>query len=398
MKILQVNCVYGKGSTGKIVLDLHREIQNRGMESVICYGRGAKVSEPGVYKTCGELYAKTNHLVSRITGILYGGCFFSTNRLLCRIRKEAPDVVHLHCINGYFVNIYRLIRWLKRHHIKTVLTLHAEFMHTGNCSHALDCEKWLTGCRSCPRVKAATKSLFFDRTHASWERMRRAFDGFTELTVASVSPWLMQRAKQSPILREHRHITILNGVDTSVFFPRKTDHLRKKHSLEGKKVIFHVTAEFSSAANHIKGGRFVLELAERMKQENVVFLVAAGTREAGLSFPQNVIFLGNISDQSLLAEYYSLADVTLVTSRRETFSMPVAESLCCGTPVVGFEAGGPEGIALREGSSFVPYEDLRALESSLVSTLKQKPEGLWNTAAQMYDKIKLAERYIAIYE
>ena len=142
MKVLQVNCVYGKGSTGKITADLHKALLAQGVESVVCYGRGEKVDEPHVYKTCGELYSKMNNLLSRIPGVMYGGCFFSTNRLMGIIKTEKPDVVHLQCINGYFVNIPRLIAWLKRRGIPTVLTLHDEFMFTANCGYALDCEKW----------------------------------------------------------------------------------------------------------------------------------------------------------------------------------------------------------------------------------------------------------------
>ena len=50
MKVLQVNCVYGKGSTGKITQDIHKELCARGMESIVCYGRGERIREPGVYK------------------------------------------------------------------------------------------------------------------------------------------------------------------------------------------------------------------------------------------------------------------------------------------------------------------------------------------------------------
>ena len=139
MKILQVNCVYNKGSTGKIVHDIHTELQKRGIDSVVCYGRGKRVQEPNVYKTSGELYAKANNLWSRVTGLMYGGCFFSTSRLIAIIKKEQPDVVHLHCINGYFVNIYRLITWLKKSRIKTVLTLHAEFSGKPAVETVRDC-------------------------------------------------------------------------------------------------------------------------------------------------------------------------------------------------------------------------------------------------------------------
>ena len=175
---MQINCVYNLGSTGKIVYDLHNELKANGIESVVCYGRGKKVKEENVYKTCGELYSKLNNLWSRITGIMYGGCLISTNKLFRIIKKEKPDIVHLHCLNGYFVNIYRLITFLKNNNYKTVLTLHAEFMYTANCGHALECDKWKTGCGKCPRLRSETKSWFIDGTAKSWKKMKRAFQGF----------------------------------------------------------------------------------------------------------------------------------------------------------------------------------------------------------------------------
>ena len=100
MKVLQVNCVYKKGSTGKITYDLHKGLLDAGINSVVCYGRGALVKEPRVYKTCPEWYSKLNNAWSRVTGIMYGGCFFSTDKLISIIKKEKPDIVHLQCING----------------------------------------------------------------------------------------------------------------------------------------------------------------------------------------------------------------------------------------------------------------------------------------------------------
>ena len=363
MKVLQVNCVYRKGSTGKITYDLHRGLLDAGMDSVVCYGRGELVHEPGVYKTCPEWYSKFNHALTRVTGIMYGGCFFSTNKLFSVIKHEEPDVVHLQCINGYFVNIYRLVTWLKENHVKTVLTLHAEFMYTANCGHALDCERWKTGCGACPRRKAETKSLFIDGTASSWRKMKKAFDGFDDdLMVTSVSPWLMDRARQSPILQGKKHCVIFNGLDTDVFHPYDTADLRHYHHCEKKKVVFHATPAFSSDPDHFKGGYYVLELAKRMPK---VQFIVAGSCVNDIDPPENVVLLGKISDQTVLARYYSMADVTLLTSKRETFSMVAAESLCCGTPVVGFKAGGPEQIALPEYSQFVEYGNIEALGSNV---------------------------------
>lgn len=399
MKILQVNCVYKKGSTGKITYDIHSELLKQGIESVVCYGRGEKINKPNVYKTCGEVYSKVNHLLSEFTGVMYGGCFFSTNKLIKIIKKEKPDVVHLQCINGYFVNIYRLVSWLKKHDIKTVLTLHAEFMYTANCGHALDCDKWQTGCGHCPRLKQETKSFFIDGTHKSWMKMKKAFDGFNDnLVVTSVSPWLMERAKLSPILNDKKHEVVLNGVNTDVFHFYDTAELRSQMGLTGVKVIFHATPSFDDNINNIKGGYHVLKLAEKMLNENVKFVVA-GSHPEGLKVPPNVILLGKVSDQELLAKYYSMADVTLLTSKKETFSMVTAESLCCGTPVVGFKAGAPEQIAIDDYSKFVTHGDISALYTVVCEMLNNNfsKQKIAHIAQENYSKKTMVGNYVDIY-
>lgn len=401
MRVLQVNCVYKKGSTGKITYDLHKGLLDAGIESVVCYGRGALVREPGVYKTCPEWYSKLNNAMSRITGIMYGGCYFSTNKLISIIKKEQPDIVHLQCINGYFVNIYRLVTWLKENHIKTVLTLHAEFMYTGGCGHSIDCDQWSTrtGCghSKCPRWRSETKSLFFDRTGAMWMRMKKAFEGFEDnLLVVSVSPWLMKRAKRSPIFENMRHCVIYNGLDTDVFHPYDTADLRRELHCEGEKVVFHATPGFSPDPNHLKGGCYVLKLAKKMPE---VRFIVAGPYPQGIQVPENMILLGRVADQTRLAKLYSMADVTLLTSKRETFSMVTAESLCCGTSVVGFKAGGPEEIAIPEYSAFVEQGDMDILYKNTKIALSNEynKSELANTAQMRFNESKMLEVYIDNY-
>ena len=399
MKILQVNCVYGHGSTGKITRDIHHALLSQGFQSVVCYGRGAKTAENHVHRTCNDIAGKANNLISRVTGLMYGGCFFSTRKLMKRIEAEAPDVVHLHCINGYFVNIYSLVQWLKEKKIKTVLTLHAEFMHTANCGHALDCEKWKTGCGNCPRLRQETLSWGIDNTALSYRKMKAAFDGFTDdLQVVSVSPWLMERAEQSPILADKNHSVILNGVDTEVFHRVDAANLRKELGLGNEKIIFHATADFQDDPNHLKGGYYVLRLAERLAKDNVKILVA-GDHPQGLQVPENVILLGKIADQHRLAAFYAVADLTVISSRRETFSLVTAESLCCGTPVTGFKAGGPERIAISEFTRFCDWADVDALEENVRGMLRNSynREEIAEIAAKKYAKETMCASYIDLY-
>ncbi|MBQ7907213.1 MAG: glycosyltransferase [Clostridia bacterium] len=396
MKILQVNCVYNKGSTGKIMYDIHTGLIENQIDSVICYGRGAKTTDKNVYKTCGELYSKLNNLMARITGLMYGGCFFSTNKLISIIKKEKPDIVHLHCINGYFVNIYRLVSWLNKNKVKTVLTLHAEFMHTANCGYALECEKWKSGCGKCPRLKKETKSILFDRTADSFKKMKKAFEGFENVIAVSVSPWLMERAKLSPIMEKLEHAVVLNGLNTEVFHTYNTDDLREKYGLTGKKVVFHATSGFSTDKNHIKGGYYLIELAKLLP--NVEFLIA-GNRE-NIDVPPNVRLLGMLSNQEELAKHYAMADLTVIASKKETFSMITAESLCCGTPVVGFKAGGPESITIEDYSSLVDYGDLESLCKATKDFLDKEfdKEQISNLAKDKYSKINMANNYLEIYK
>lgn len=402
MKILQVNCVYKQGSTGKIVYDIHTQLQYENQKSIVCYGRGKKIIEENVYKICGEFYAKFNKLKSMISGIMYGGCIISTLKLIRIILKEQPDIVHLHCINGNFVNIYYLINFLKKKHIKTVLTLHAEFMYTGGCSHSISCNKWndINGCRACPQWREEINSLFFDRTHTMWKKMYKAFEGFeNNLIIISVSPWLMERAKISSILKKFKHYTIFNGLDCEIFKFRNIDKLKKEYNLTNEKIIFHVTPKFDNSLENIKGGYYVLKLAEELRNERIKIFVA-GSYDKSIEVPNNIVLLGQITEQKQLAKFYSLADVTILTSKRETFSMVVAESLCCGTPVVGFKAGAPEQITLKEYSEFSEFGNIKKLKENILKWLDKKVDRpkISEEALFKYSKDKMANQYIKVYE
>lgn len=391
MKILQVNNVYAEKSTGKITKVIHDGLTAAGEESVVVYGRGADTGDAGVIRLCPDWYGKANNLLSRFTGMMYGGCLLSTARLKRIIRREKPDVVHLQCINGYFVNIYRLIAWLKKQRIKTVVSLHAEFMYTANCGHAFECDQWKHGCGKCPDKKKATKSLLFDNTGRSWRAMKRAFEGFEEdCIICPVSPWTEERARQSDILKDFRFRTVYNGIDSRNTF-RPGDHDER----DGKTVI-NVTAHFRNEQSHAKGGWYLAELAKRMP--DVQFLVA-GRADPSEGLPENLKLLGVISDQQKLAELYRGAKLSVLVSQRETFSMPCAESLCCGTPVVGFKAGAPEQIGLSVYSEFAEFGDLDVLEALVRKWLAKEtdPAQIAAQANAVYGAEKMIGDFLDVY-
>lgn len=389
MKILQINNVYDFGSTGKITRDIHHGLLENGFESVVYYGRRYKTDDPGVHKICSDFYGKAQNGLYQITGIKYGGCFFSTNRLLSAIKHEKPDVVHLQCLNGHFVNIYRLVNFLKINKIPTVLTLHAEFMYTGGCGHS-----------KCPLYGKELKSKMGDKSSEMWRRMKNAFEGFDEIIVVSVSPWLMERAQASQVLGDKKHLVIFNGLETDVFhaYPDK-DVMELKRELgyeENDKIVFHASPSFDNKPGNIKGGYYVLQLAERMPETK---FVVAGRYDPSLQVPDNVKLMGNLTDKRQLAMLYAMSDVTVLTSKRETFSMVCAESLCCGTPVVGFKAGAPEMISIPQYSEFCDHGDLNELERCVSQWLgKEKAALISSDAIGVYRREKMVDEYIDVYQ
>lgn len=391
MKILQVNNVYAEKSTGKLTEMLHNGLLEAGHESVVVYGRGKTSQDQNIIRLCPEWYAKLNALVSRITGIPHGGCFFSTMRLKRIILAEKPDVVHLQCINEHFVNIYELVRWLKENGIKTVSSQHGEFMYTANCGYAYECNQWKHGCQQCPNQRKAVKSWFFDRTAESWRMMRDAFSGFQEKCIISpVSPWSEERAAQADIMKAFSFRTVYNGVNTR-------DVFHWSPNFEKKNMVLNVTFCFSLDKAHIKGGWYILQLAKRMPD---VTFVVAGKAEEVPDCPRNLVLLGEVRDQNQLADLYRQASLTLMVSRRETFSMPCAESLCCGTPVVGFKAGAPEQISLPEYSEFVEHGDLDGLERAVRQWLERKDldsMAIAKAANDAYSAETMVQHFVEIY-
>lgn len=398
-RILHINCAC-TGSTGKIIGDIADYAANKEFETVLCapcvpghnpnirYIRTSLPYEQGIYRRLNRFY-----------GYQYGFAPLSTGKILRTLKREKPDLVHVHCINGFMVNVYSLLRYLKKHNIPTVITHHAEFLLTGGCALPYGCEKWKTGCGNCPRVADATCGGRRDTTAKAWRKMASSFADMKNTVLVSVSPWLGEQVAQSPFLTHIPQKVVKNGINTDVFAYRDRTSLRQKYGFgQDEKIVFHPTANFSASENDSKGGRYVLELAKTLQEQNVKFVVA-GKHAQGLQIPENMTLLGSVADQVCLAEYYALADVTVVAGKRETFNMPVAESLCCGTPVVGFLAGGPESIALDQYSSFCCHGDVAQLRSNLLEMLDREHDrqAIAEQAKTQYAAATMAENYLSIY-
>ena len=364
---------YGFSSTGKLVADLVFGLESLGHTVEAFFGRGPDPKKQNVHRVSNQSEVLLHVLGTRVTGLTDGFSPFSTKRLIKHFERFAPDVVHLHDIHGYFLNIQSVVNYLKEKRVPTVWTFHSEFMYTGKCGHSLECEKWKTECNNCPDLHGYPKSWYIDFTNKMFHEKKEMFRDFKQLKLIAVSEWLANRMRQSFV--GHLPIrTIHNGLDTDIFSPRQTADLRVSLKIENRFVILTVGSNLMSES---KGGEWVAKLANLGAMTDIVF-VMVGVDKAPKNLPSNVKIIPTITDPHLLAEHYSMADALLLTSSRETFSMVCAESLACGTPVIGFDSGGPPEIAPSGYGRFVPYADLNALESVVLDV--KRSAGVSNTA------------------
>lgn len=356
--LIDVNCK--NSSTGKIVYDLYQGIINDGRDAAICYGRGKKIKENQIFKFGIDGETILHAALARITG--YNGYFspLSTMRLIHFIKQYKPDLIHIHELHAYFVNIKTLIEFIKKEKIPLIWTFHCEYMYTGKCGHAYGCTKFEDECGNCPAVKEYPASFYFDKTKQMLRMKKKLLENL-DMTIVTPSQWLADRVKLS-FLKDKKVKVIYNGVDTNKFYPRQEQSMRKDLKIaEEKKIALFVAPDVMSDR---KGGKWILELACLMSDTELVFLLVGGG-EIPEIHDDNIIFIGEVRDEEILAEYYSLADIFLLCSEKETYSMTCAEALCCGTPVLGFKCGAPETIFSGENAVFTNYGDLKAMEAKL---------------------------------
>ncbi len=393
--LIDVNCKLS--STGQIVYNLYTYLNKQGYIASICYGRGKIINEKNIYKFGLDWETNCHALLTRITG--YTGCFsyFSTKRLIQFVESFQPDVVHIHELHAYFINDTYFLTYLASKNIKVVHTLHCEFSYTGKCGHSLNCEKWKTECDECPMLKSYPSTLFFDHTRKMFIEKKRAFDKINDLVIVTPSNWLLERAKLS-LFSKRKIITIHNGIDTNIFKPVDTIKLRRELDIkEDEKVVLALAPHLMS---DLKGGKFILKIAQELKSiAKFIFIGIDG--EIG-HHENNVFFMGPIYDKKKLAEFYSLADIFVICSKRENYPTTCLEAQACGTPICGFDTGGTKETCITGGSAhLVKYSDVNALEK-VIYDMPRKPnmdsEWLIKNAKKLLSNDTMGENYMNIYK
>lgn len=398
MRVLFINTVYGKGSTGKIIKDLGNSIAESGGEFCVAFGRGECDESVNSYRI-GEKKDYISHaLLSRITD--RSGFYSSepTKKLVEFIKQYDPDIIHLHNLHGYYLNIKILFEYLKNEFKgKTVWTIHDCWAFTGHCPHFAfkKCNKWQTECFKCPEKNGYPKSLLADCSKRNYLEKKELYTGLHDLTVVTVSDWLKGVTERS-ILGSYPVKRIYNGVDLNKFKPTVSD-VRKKYNCENKKLIFLV----SDGWNERKGYSKLIKIAKKSPEAWQYIMVGLDKGKIA-ELPRNVIGLERTWNQQELIELYSAADLFLNPSVEETFGLVTVEAMACGTPVVLVNSTASPELIKTEGSGLICEinasvdEMLDIIAKGL--TLKENGGNISaRKNAEIYSVQKHNEEYIRLY-
>ena len=362
MKVLQINSVCGIRSTGRICTDIADVLTANGHECKIVYGRETVPEKYKKYavRIGSNTDVKLHALESRLFDNSGFGSKKATNDFIKWVKEYDPDVIHLHNIHGYYINIEILFNYLKSCNKRIIWTLHDCWPFTGHCSYftIVKCEQWKAHCSYCVQKHCYPSSILADHCKSNFERKRALFSGIKDMTLITPSKWLADLVSES-FLKKYPVKVIHNGIDLSVFKPTESD-LRKKYGLTDKKVILGV----ASVWDERKGLDDFIKLLDLLDRQYQIVLIGLSDRQLK-KMPDNVIGIKRTDSVTELAQWYTTADVFLNLTYEDNYPTVNLEAQACGTPCITYRTGGSVESVPEE--NIVDAGDISTIKSMLTN-------------------------------
>lgn len=393
MKVLQINAVYGHGSTGTIVRDIECLCEQSGME---CYVASPDAKVRGAKRgyVIGNIFDHKLHaLLSRIHGKQAYFSHIPTRNFIRWMDEIKPDIVHLHNLHSNYIHLNMLLKYLAKKDIKTVVTLHDCWFYTGGCFHytADGCNGWLDKCVACPKGKEDPIAKLTKKTAEILADRKKYLLAIPHLVVTGVSNWIANEARKT-FFSNINVVTIHNGVDINLFKPTPSD-LRKRLGFDDKYVILGPASKWLATVNR----KVLREFSQKMQPDEILLLF--GAIQEGIKLPENVYIYGYTKDRKELAALYTMADVFVNTTREDSLSLINIEAQACGTPVVTFSNTGVDDT-VNENKGYKIETGNASLLYSAVHRLKNNPierEPLQSWVNEKFDYMLNYQKYITLY-
>ncbi|ASP26661.1 N-acetyl-alpha-D-glucosaminyl L-malate synthase BshA [Bacillus velezensis] len=197
--------------------------------------------------------------------------------------------------------------------------------------------------------------------------------------------------------------TIYNFIDERVYLKKNTESIKEKHGiLPDEKVVIHV-----SNFRKVKRVKDVIRVFRNIaaKTKAKLLLVGDGPEKCvawqlveKYGLQDQVLLLGN---QDRVEELYSISDLKLLLSEKESFGLVLLEAMACGVPCIGTNIGGiPEVIKDQVSGFLVEVGDIQTASEKALAVLedKQLSKRLTDHALKMVETAFSSQRIVSQYE
>ena len=358
MRILIINSFFSFGGPPRVIKGLYDILINNGNECLLASAREKPIAGMHIFKIGNKFSVFRNAIMARIFDNEGFSAKRATKRLIRKIEEYKPDIINLHNLHGYYINIPILFDYLKQIDTPIVWTLHDCWAFTGHCGYfdLVGCEKWRTGCHHCPQKKSYPKSILLDQSKRNWIQKKELFTSIKDLTIVTPSQWLADLVKES-FLNKYPVKVINNGIDLTVFKPTESNW-KEEHNIT-KPIVLACAAIWDAR----KGFKDVLEVANQLPECQVV-IVGISAKQAK-NLPKNIIGIQRTESVEDLVKIYSAADVFINPTYEDNFPTVNLEALACGTPVITYDTGGSPECIDETCGFIVPKGDAEAMKKKI---------------------------------
>ena len=355
-KLIQINTVCN-GSTGNLMRQIQLAAQEKGYDTLSFYGRRKGYADLPC-KRFGSFLGFWLHVIWTTLTDRHGlGSRIATGKMVEELRKERPDIIHLHNLHGYYLNYPILFKFLREEFKgKIVWTFHDCWPITGHCPHFIirQCDKWKNQCDKCPNKENYPISYFLDSSKDNYRLKKKLFTNMENLTILCPSQWMLDIVKQS-FLADTKAVVVPNGIDLKIFYPRKQyKDIEKYHIPRDKKVILGVASVWEER----KGLSTFIRLAKELEESYVIVLVGLSRIQLKKMNP-SMIGIRRTENKEELAQLYSRANVFLNPSEEESFSLVTVEAMACGTPAVVLDSSAVKELVNEETGVVLHHPKLK---------------------------------------
>ena len=389
MKVLFINSVIDYGSTGKIVRDLSDGLIKRGHEVSVAYGRN-KIADDSSFYFGNQFGFAIHYAMSRMLGRHGLHSSIQTKKLIEYIKKSKPDVIHLHNLHGYYLNVKMLFKYLNSTDIQLMWTLHDCWSFSGSSAYFdySGCDIWNKGCVVCKDTHEYPYNQFGLHQKQNFKWKKELFSSSNHLKIITVSNWLNELT-HTTFMNKHSIDTIYNGIKENTFKPTQQTNHQEKIQILGVANIWEKR----------KGLEDFVLLRSILDDRYEITLIGLSSKQVE-DMPKGIIGIERTSNVEELVNYYSNADVYLNLSYEETMGLTTIESLACGTPVVVYDKTAVPELVNEKVGMVVKSGDIDLLKESIDLVVKKKLKksaDLRDHALKFTNDIMISN-YMKVYE